>query len=116
MPPYEEQQSCYYASPEGHSEDIGFMVEEGCITRIDVFSRKIPSVKGIRIGDSEKAVKKAFPGKVKEEPHPYLENDGKYLIVETKSGFGFIFETMRGKVTTFGSGRLTSVRYIEGCL
>ena len=92
------------------------MVEDGRITRIDIISAKISSEKGIHIGDSEKAVKKAFPGKVKEEQHPYMEEDGKYLIVETKAGFGFIFETMHGKITTFRSGRLSSVRYIEGCL
>jgi hypothetical protein len=114
--PDEEEQSCYYVSPQGYSKDIGFMVEEGCITRIDIISRRIASVRGIRVGNSENAVKRAFPGMVKEEPHPYLEEDGKYLVIEIKPGFGFIFETLQGKITSFRSGRLSSVRYIEGCL
>lgn len=115
-PPANEEQSCYYVSPEAYSEDIAFMVEDGRITRIDIMSRKIASLKGIRVGDLEGAVNKAFRGIVKEEPHPYLQEDGKYLIVETKPGFGFIFETMHGKITSFRSGRMSSVRYIEGCL
>jgi len=114
--PGNEDEGCYYVSPIGYTEDIRFMVEDGHITRIDIISRKIASSGGIRAGDTERAVKKAFSGIVKEEPHPYLEEDGKYLIVETKPGYGFIFETMQGKITTFRSGRLSSVRYIEGCL
>ena len=114
--PSEEDIVCHYVYPEGKFDDVGFMVEYGHITRIDIYSKKISSVGAIHIGDSETAVKQAFPGKVKEEIHPYIGSEGKYLIVETKKGFAFVFETDRGKVTTFRAGRLSSVQYIEGCL
>jgi hypothetical protein len=116
VPPDAEGQACYYAYPNGNFDDIGFMIEDGRITRIDVYSKKISSVGDIHIGDSEKSVKKIFPGKVKEEMHPYLGKEGKYLIVKIKPGFAFVFETERGKITTFRSGRVSSVKYIEGCL
>ncbi len=111
-----ESEACHYEYPSGDYQDIGFMVENGHITRIDVHSKKISTISKIHIGDSEESVKKAFPGKVTEEIHPYIGREGKYLIVETKPGYAFIFETDRGKITTFRSGRLSSVRYIEGCL
>lgn len=112
----EEAKACHYEYPSGDFNDIGFMVEDGHITRIDISSKRISTVSKIRIGDSEESVKKAFPGKVTEEIHPYIGEEGKYLIVETKPGYAYIFETDHGKITTFRSGRLGSVRYIEGCL
>jgi hypothetical protein len=112
----DDSQACHYVFPSGDYRDIGFMVEDGHITRIDIRSKKISTINNIRIGDSEETVKKAFPGKVLEEIHPYIGKEGKYLIVETKLGYAFIFETDRGKITRFRSGKLSSVRYIEGCL
>lgn len=108
-------EGCYYVYPNGKYGDIGFMIEKERITRIDITSRKIASIGGIRVGDTESAVNKAFPGKVKEQAHPYLEGDGKYLVIKIKPGYGFIFETEKGKVTTFRSGKFESVQYVEGC-
>ena len=108
-------EDCYYVYPDGKYEDIGFMIEEERISRIDVNSSKVASVGGVRVGDTETAVKKAFPGKVQEQAHPYLEGDGKYLVIKSKPGYGFIFETEKGKVTSFRAGKFESVQYIEGC-
>lgn len=115
-PPDEDESACFYIFPKGMSADIGFMVEEGRITRIDILSKRISSMNGIRIGDSENSVRKAFSGKFKEEVHPYLGKEGKYLIIEPTPGFGFIFETDKGIITFFRSGKMKSVQYIEGCL
>lgn len=107
--------ACYYVYPNGKYGDVGFMIEQERISRIDITSRKIASVGGIRVGDTEAAVKKAFSGKVEVQAHPYLEEGGKYLVIKIKPGYGFIFETEQGKVTSFRSGRFESVQYIEGC-
>lgn len=115
-PEDKESQGCHYEYPSGGIQDIGFMVENGHITRMDVRSNKISAISKIHIGDSEESVKKAFPGKVAEEIHPYIGKEGKYLIVEIKPGYAFVFETDRGKIITFRAGRLPSVKYIEGCL
>lgn len=113
--PSSGNEACYYVYPDGKRGDIGFMVEEERITRIDVSSRKIASTGGIRVGDSVVAVKKAFPRKVKVEAHPYLEEEGKYLVIKIRPGYGFIFEAENGKVTSFRAGKFESVQYIEGC-
>jgi hypothetical protein len=112
----DEAKACHYEYPSGDYQDIGFMVEDGHITRIDIRSIKLSTDTKIRIGDFEEVITKTYRGKVKEEIHPYIGKEGKYLIVETKPGFAFIFETDRGKITTFRSGKLSSVKYIEGCL
>ena len=114
--PDKEEQSCYYVYPNGKFDDIGFMVQRGQITRIDIYSKAIPSIGSIRIGDSEDAIKRAFPVKVQEKIHPYIGADGKYIIIETKPGYAFVYETDRGKITRFRSGKFSSVQYIEGCL
>jgi hypothetical protein len=112
----DEAKVCHYEYPSDDYQDIGFMVEDGHITRIDIRSIKISTETKIRIGDSEEAVTKAYPGNITEEIHPYIGKEGKYLIVAIKSGYAFIFETDREKITSFRSGRLSSVKYIEGCL
>jgi hypothetical protein len=52
-PANEIDQGCHFVSPKGYSKDIAFMIEDGRITRIDIISRSVASVKGIRIGDPE---------------------------------------------------------------
>lgn len=115
-PPDEDDVSCHYVYPEGKFEDIGFMIQGGRITRIDIYSKTIMETHGIRIGDDESRVKKSYPGKIKETPHPYIGKEGKYLTVELKPGYAFVFETENGRITTFRAGTREAVQYIEGCL
>jgi len=115
-PPGEDVSGCHYVYPDGKFNEVGFMVEAGRITRIDIYSKTIAASGAIHIGDDESFVKKSFPGKVREEIHPYIGKDGKYLIVELKPGYAFVFETDRGKITALRGGKLASVMYIEGCL
>ena len=115
-PTDEDDSACHYVYPEGKKYgDIGFMVENGRISRIDVHSGIVATSSAIHVGDNESVVKNAYPGNVEETVHPYLGKNGKYLTVEAKPGYAFIFETERGRIITFRSGKLGSVKYIEGC-
>lgn len=105
---------CHFVYPKGNNNDTGFMVEGNHITRIDIGAEGIPSTGGIRVGDAESDVRRAFGGTVKEEQHPY-EEEGKYLTVEVKPGYSFVFETNRGRITRFRAGQSSSVVYVEGC-
>jgi len=42
---------------------------------------------------------------------------GQYLIVTPRSdtAYQYVFETDKGRVTTFRGGRVPQVRYVEGC-
>lgn len=115
-PPDEDDTACHYVYPRGEFGDIGFMVENGRITRIDVYSKIIAASGNIHVGDSESLIRKNYPGKIKEEIHPYIGEQGKYLILELKPGYAYVFETDSGRITTFRAGKLDSVKYIEGCL
>ena len=42
----EDDMACHYIFPNGQPGNIGFMVEDGRITRIDIYSDKIAAIDG----------------------------------------------------------------------
>ncbi len=116
QPLHEDEIYCHYVYPDGDPEQIGFMVEGDIITRMDVYQINYSTDTGIKIGDSEKKVYAAYKGRILETAHPYIGEEGKYLIVSTIKGHKIIFETKRGVITSFRTGKLPSVAYIEGCM
>jgi hypothetical protein len=112
----EDEAYCHYVYPDGISEGVGYMVEGDIITRVDVYRGDYLTDTGIKVGDSEEMVQKVYKGKITETAHPYLGEEGKYLIVSTIKGHRIIFETNRGVITSFRTGKLPAVAYIEGCL
>lgn len=111
--------SCRYAFADDGPEDVAYMTSHGRIVRIDVFDHsRVATELGIKIRDDEDDVFFLYGDKVTREPHPYLGEDGSYLIYDPADGSGLllIFETdKRGKITSFRAGRADNVRYIEGC-
>lgn len=118
---YKESGCGYLARTDGRSPDVLYMIMDGRITRIDIDveppARSLVRVKeGIGIGSSETEILRAFGKSVKVEPHPYLDEQGHYLVVDSKDHKrGLIFETEHGKVTTFRAGLYPSLGFIEGC-
>jgi tetratricopeptide (TPR) repeat protein len=113
---------CKYYKPQSNINDVLFMVINGRIARIDVDNKRIQSIRGIKIGDTEKSVKSLYPGQIKISPHPYGRPNGNrhYLTFIPKDAadqnYRYIFETGGGRVERFRSGQLPEVEYIEGCL
>lgn len=107
---------------------LGFMFEEGLLTRIDLYdpnSRteepdpiKAVTENGIKIGDTIAKARTAYGPAMTVSPHPYLEDAGSYLNVISTSGAknGIIFETEGDIITSLRVGDKNSVQYIEGCL
>ena len=109
---------CRYAYPVDGPVDVALMLSRGRLVRIDVFNRsQIETVSGIGIGDSEDDVYRAYGDDIEREDHPYLLDQGSYLVYrpDGEDELLLIFETSRGKVQSFRSGREEQVRYIEGC-
>src|ERR1051325_6669167 len=104
---------CFYVDSKRHP-GIGFMIQHGRVTRVDVNNRSISTTEGIRIGDMEARVTKAYGNKLQIEPHHYVD-DGHYLTIYNNR-YGIRFETENGKVTGFYAGDKTAIQYIEGCL
>ena len=121
MPPGPE---CRYAVPDrasGTGDELGFMVVNGRIVRIDVGIMgpyRIRTVSGIGKGSTEAEVQATYPGRTRVEPHPYIPN-GRYLVYMPGDPglrhLGMIFETVDGEVRTFRAGLAEEVSWTEGC-
>jgi len=111
----DETEGCFYVVPKGVPKGIAFMVTNRQITRIDIDSKQFATEQGARVGDSEQRVKSLYKGQIKITQHPYDDN-GHYLIVNIKgTRFQIIFETDGKRVTSYRTGKLPEVGYIEGC-
>ena len=108
---------CAILSWPGGPAGVRMMAEAGRIVRVDVDSSTIATAEGARVGDTEERIQSLYPGRVTVTPHKYT--DGHYLTVTpaspADSAFRIVFETLRGRVTTFRAGRRPQVEYIEGC-
>ncbi|MBW4611834.1 MAG: hypothetical protein KME21_00835 [Desmonostoc vinosum HA7617-LM4] len=110
---------CYYVKPQREPKEIGFMVTAGRIARIDVWrNREITTLKGAKIGDTEARIKSLYPGQIKVTSHEYIIG-GHYLTLIPKDranrNYRVVFETDGKRVTSFRSGKLPEVEYVEGC-
>ncbi len=108
---------CHYVVVEGRPS-VAFMIIDDRIARLDVRQQgTVKTAEGAGIGDTEARIHALYPGRVEMQPHKYV--DGHYLIVTpeapTDSNFRMIFETDGKRVTSYRTGRLPEVRWIEGC-
>ncbi|WP_448603461.1 hypothetical protein [Thermoleptolyngbya sp.] len=115
---YSEGDACYFLSAQGIS-DLGFMVTNGRIARVDVGRNSpIKTLSGAGIGSTEAQIQQLYPGQIVSYPHEYFDN-GKYLTFvpkdEADQGFRVIFETDQGHVVEYRAGQLPEVQYVEGC-
>ncbi len=94
------------------------MIIDGRVARVDLQpGATIRTAEGAGIGDTEERIHALYPGRVEVQPHHYV--DGHYLIVRpvtpADSSHRIIFETDGKRVTSYRTGRLPEVRWIEGC-
>jgi hypothetical protein len=113
------KEACYYLKPQKGLKDVGFMVVDGKVARVDVWREsKVTTLRGAKIGDSEARIKSLYPGQIKVTPHEYTTG-GHYLTFTPKDkadkNYRLVFETDGKRVTQMRSGKLPEVSYIEGC-
>jgi len=115
MPIEKDGQACFDVLSTKHPH-VSFMIEDGHLSRMDVDAPGITTSEGVQVGDSEAKALRVYGPRLKVEPHHYI-NDGHYLTVRSSDGrYGRRFETEKGKITSFYSGRFASVQLVEGCL
>ena len=124
--------NCYHIRPQQGPQGLNFMVisphKEGPINRdvdrivrVEVFrGSRITTVRGAKIGDTEERIKSLYPGQIRVTPHEYtFAQGGHYLTFipkdERDRNYRLVFETLNNRVTTFRSGILPEVEYVEGC-
>jgi hypothetical protein len=111
--------NCFYLTPEGGPRDVGFMVTDGRISRVDIWKdSRVTTLSGARIGDTEARIKALYPGKIQVSPHKYVQG-GHYLTFVPKdrsdSNYRLVFETDGNRVTQYRAGKLPEVEFVEGC-
>ena len=115
MPIEKDGQACFDVQSTKHPH-VSFMIEDGHFSRVDVDAPGITTTEGVQVGDSEAKALRVYGPRLKVEPHHYID-DGHYLTVRSSNGrYGMRFETEKGKITSFYSGRFASVQLVEGCL
>lgn len=110
---------CWTARVKG-VRGLGFMFKGSRVARVDTGypPARNPTAAGIRMGDSEAEVKRAYRGRISVERHLY-DAGGHYLVYKPKQralrNRRIIFETDGHRVTGIRAGRLPEVGFVEGC-
>lgn len=108
---------CHYVVARGRP-GIAFMIIDGRVARVDVQPKgTVRTDEGAGIGDTEERIHALYRGRVEVQPHKYVE--GHYLVVTpaapADSMYRVIFDTDGKRVTSYRTGRLPEVRWVEGC-
>jgi hypothetical protein len=106
---------CSYLDTKGRMHAFAMLVRD-TVARIDVRDNTLATDAGVRVGDAESRVRELYRGRVKTEPHKYVQG-GHYLIVTspTDTTRQIVFETDGKRVTSFRVGRTPEVGWVEGC-
>lgn len=117
--PEPDNYECAYLETDQKPKDLGLMFQNGRLVRIDVYARGIRTASGAQVGDSEKRIKKLYPGRITVKPHHYIPESGHYLNYVpddlNSRNYGMVFETDKGVVTSFCTGTIEAIALVEGC-
>jgi hypothetical protein len=95
---------------------VAMMVSGGRLVRIDFDDARYVTRSGARIGMSEREIRAIYGRRMRVEPHPYTDPQGRYLVLRARDEpFGMIFETDNGRAISFRVGYWDNVQLIEGC-
>ncbi|HEX6048642.1 MAG TPA: hypothetical protein VFZ21_05215, partial [Gemmatimonadaceae bacterium] len=108
---------CDHVNPATMPDGILLMVIDDTVARVEVDSAGIPTGEGAQVGDSESRVLELYGARARIEPHKYTYPDGHYVVVTPPGDtlHRIIFETFKGRVTTYRAGRVPAVQLVEGC-
>ena len=104
---------------------VSFMSVDGRIVRVDVRGLDGPdevapadlprTAAGPGIGSTEAEVRAAYAGRLRDEPHKYVDG-GRYLIATpADTSSAIVFETDGRVVTQMRAGLRPYVEWVEGC-
>ncbi len=115
--PVEPDSRCVEQISDNHP-GMYFMFEEGRLTRISLGEQsRVTTPRGIGLGATGAAVRRAYPRGLKAEPHEYQDAPAEYLTfwtVPKKRGVRFEVDGTRRVASIHAGG--PSIQYVEGCL
>lgn len=108
--------TCHYLIPGDAAKDVRLMVEEGQFVRAEFLTAANTAPGGGTVGWTAAQVRAAYPERLDEEPHKYVDG-ALYLRIKAPEGDGvLLFETdAAGTVTRWRMGVAPQVDYVEGC-
>jgi hypothetical protein len=115
-----EESTCYFLGMDPPPQDgrgIRFMIEDGKFVRYDVDVPLQVAPGDIVVGDDIAVVRKAYAGRIEDQPQKYVSN-ARTLSVRAPDGGNakLVFEiSPAGKVTSWRIGVPPQVDYVEGC-
>jgi hypothetical protein len=115
--PIEPPESCVEMVPKGPDQGIWFMIQQHRLTRISIAApSRVTTPRGIGVGASAAAVRRAYGRGLKAERHYYEDRPAEYLTFWTVPGKrGVRFETdSKRRVQVIHAGD-DSITYVEGC-
>ncbi len=110
----QDWQACHYAWPTQDGQlrlDFGLMIEHGAVTRIDVATAEVPTRSGVRVGDAEDQVGRAYPGRV----HVEGAAGARELLAFGDQPRQLVFRVEDGRVSAYRVGLREAVESSEGC-
>lgn len=111
--PTEEEEACYYLGPQQASYDIGYMVVDGTIQRIDIRAPGVATAESVQVGMPAAEVEGLYPD-LEKQPNKYTERDN--LIVQLDGEAKLVMETDGdGNIADYRIGLPPAVDYVEGC-
>jgi hypothetical protein len=110
---------CAYLAVAGIPAGMRTMWVAATLARIDITAPKLPTDRGVSIGDKASKVEQLYRGSVTSMPAKY-DPHGKYLVVKPVAGSDttrrIVFETdSTTRVTRYRVGREPEVEWVEGC-
>jgi hypothetical protein len=111
--------SCNIHGLAGAPGNLSVFVEKGVVTSLGAYRTEPGSVRfetnrGVGLGDTEEAVRRAYPD-LAQEPDIYSQPPDKKLFHKRDDGTGIKFSIAGGRVVRIDAGG-GSINYVEGCL
>jgi hypothetical protein len=111
------ESGCDHVNPTTMPDGVLLMIIDDTVARVEVDTAGVRTAEGAQVGDSESRVLELYGALARIEPHKYTYPDGHYVVVAPPGDtlHRIIFETFKGRVTTYRAGRLPAVQLVEGC-
>ena len=95
-----------------------FIVVDGRIAAVRVWSERYRTPSGIRIGSTIAEVRRTYPGQIHQEPNVYSDEPVLTFIPRDPANrrYRMVFLTENGRVTLIKAGTEPAVHFVEGCL